>query len=92
MLVFVDKHIYELDGKTYEHTAHMIDKGRNHLQTAISRTVGLPAAIAVKLILEGEISTRGVILPVLEEVYEPVLSELATMGIEYSHAEVEIGA
>jgi len=50
--------------------------------TSIARTVALPAAIAVKLILEGKITEKGVQIPVSKSIYEPVLSELEKMGIK----------
>jgi saccharopine dehydrogenase-like NADP-dependent oxidoreductase len=49
--------------------------------TSIARTVALPAAIAVKIILNGEISDKGVQIPISKSIYEPVLSELEKMGI-----------
>jgi saccharopine dehydrogenase-like NADP-dependent oxidoreductase len=49
--------------------------------TSIARTVALPAAIAVKRILNGEISEKGVQIPIAKSIYEPVLSELQKMGI-----------
>jgi len=41
----------------------------------------MPAAIGVDLILQGKITTKGVLRPVTPEIYEPVLDELATMNI-----------
>ena len=49
--------------------------------TAIARTVALPAAIAVKMILEGKIDLKGIYRPVVPEIYEPVLGELEKYGI-----------
>ncbi len=49
--------------------------------TSIARTVALPAAIAVKMILEGKIKDTGVHIPVSKSIYEPVLNELETLGI-----------
>jgi saccharopine dehydrogenase (NADP+, L-glutamate forming)/spermidine synthase len=46
--------------------------------SAMSRAVSLPAAIASRLILEGKISERGVIMPVFSDIYNPVLKELET--------------
>jgi saccharopine dehydrogenase (NADP+, L-glutamate forming) len=63
-------------------TATMIDYGIPYGDTSMSRTVGLPAAIAVRMILHGEISgLAGVYVPVIPEIYQPVLSELAELGI-----------
>lgn len=49
--------------------------------TSIARTVALPAAIAVKLILNGDIKDSGVCIPINKTIYEPVLNELEKMGI-----------
>lgn len=49
----------------------------------MSRTVSLPLAIAVKLILNGEIKLTGVQIPVVPEIYEPILAELETFGIAF---------
>ncbi len=49
--------------------------------TSIARTVALPAAIAVKMILNGEITEKGVQIPIAKTIYEPVLNELEKMGI-----------
>ncbi len=63
-------------------TATMIDYGIPHGDTSMSRTVGLPAAIAVRLLLQGRFEgLTGVHVPVIPEVYEPVLSELERLGI-----------
>ena len=50
--------------------------------TSIARTVALPAAVAVKLILNGKINNKGVQIPVIKNIYEPVLNELETLGIK----------
>jgi saccharopine dehydrogenase-like NADP-dependent oxidoreductase len=56
--------------------------GSTHTNTAIARTVALPAAIAAKMIIEKKIDLTGVHRPVVPEIYNPVLNELATLGIE----------
>jgi saccharopine dehydrogenase (NADP+, L-glutamate forming) len=50
----------------------------------MSRTVGLPAAIGVRLILQGKINLTGVRTPVVPEIYEPVLEELEQLGIQFT--------
>jgi alpha-aminoadipic semialdehyde synthase len=49
--------------------------------TIMAKTVGLTAAIATRLMIEGKISKRGVISPVHKEIYEPCLKELEKHGI-----------
>jgi saccharopine dehydrogenase (NADP+, L-glutamate forming) len=60
----------------------MMDFGSPSANTSIARTVALPAAIAVKMILEKKIEITGVHRPVLPQIYNPVLDELKTLGIE----------
>ena len=50
--------------------------------SSMARTVSLPAAIGVRMILHGELKLTGVQIPVVPEIYEPVLAELARLGIE----------
>ena len=78
------QHVFEVewaDGKNETMKSILIAFGENSSESAMSKTVGYPLGIAAQLILNGEISTRGVITPVLKEVYEPILSELKQNGI-----------
>ncbi|XP_011313787.1 alpha-aminoadipic semialdehyde synthase, mitochondrial isoform X2 [Fopius arisanus] len=50
--------------------------------SAMARTVGYPAALAAKMILDGEIQQRGVILPFTPDIYRPILNRLKSEGIE----------
>jgi saccharopine dehydrogenase-like NADP-dependent oxidoreductase len=87
MLVFFERIRYRLNGESHEHVSHLVTRGLDHDHTAISRTVGLPAAIGAKLILNGEIQSRGVLYPWTREVYDPVLDELSELGIAYSSSD-----
>ncbi|XP_061178911.1 alpha-aminoadipic semialdehyde synthase, mitochondrial-like isoform X2 [Saccostrea echinata] len=49
--------------------------------SAMAKTVGLPTAIATKMILDGEIQRRGVVAPLSMDVYQPILSRLRSEGI-----------
>jgi saccharopine dehydrogenase-like NADP-dependent oxidoreductase len=63
-------------------TATMIDYGIPNGDTSMARTVGLPAAIAVRMILQDEFpGLTGVQVPMIPEIYEPVLAELSQLGI-----------
>ncbi len=68
-------------GQEEEITSTLIDYGIPHGDTSMARTVSLPAAVGVKLILTGEIHRPGVHVPVIKEIYNPVLDELAEMRI-----------
>ena len=84
MLVMQHEFVAEYADRTEKTTSTMIDYGIPNGDTSMSRTVGLPAAIATRLILEGKITLTGVQVPVMPEIYEPVLAELDSMGIKFS--------
>jgi hypothetical protein len=54
----------------------------------MAKTVGLPVAIATLKILNKEITTPGVQLPITKEVYTPILKELEQYGIEFKEKKV----
>lgn len=60
--------------------SRLVDFAKNG-DTSIARTVALPAAIAVKMILNDEIREKGVQIPISKTIYEPVLNELEKLGI-----------
>jgi saccharopine dehydrogenase-like NADP-dependent oxidoreductase len=70
------------DGKREVIKSSMLEFGSPSTNTAIARTVALPAAIAVKMILEKKIVLAGVYRPVVPQIYNPVLNELKILGIE----------
>ncbi len=61
----------------------LLDYGQPGGDSAMSRTVSLPAAIAVRRILDGTIREIGVQVPVLPGIYDPVLDELESLGIAF---------
>jgi len=70
------------DGRRERVLSQMVDFGIPGGDSAMSRTVSLPAAIGARRILEGEITAKGVLRPVAREIYDPILDELAELGIE----------
>jgi len=64
-------------------TSTLIDFGVPDGTTAMARTVGTPAAVGARMILEGQIELTGVQIPVLPEIYGPVLDELERLGIAF---------
>lgn len=88
MIAMIHKVAYELDGKKHMIESSMVTLGKNATHTAMARTVGLPVAIATRLILEGKIHTPGVQLPISKEIYAPMLTELAKHDIVFTEREV----
>lgn len=75
---------HTLNGRNYRTQSSMVAIGQDEVYTAMAKTVGLPAAIAVKHILSGSWHMRGVVTPVHSDIYTPVLKELADVhGIHF---------
>ncbi len=84
MIVMYHKFGYELDGKKKQIDSNMVLIGEDQTHTAMAKTVGLPVAITALKILNGEIATPGVQIPITKEVYEPILQELEEHGIVFN--------
>lgn len=84
MVVMHHEFIAEYPTKREYITSTLVDYGIPKGDSSISRTVALPAAIAVKMILEQEITITGVHIPVISSIYEPILKELEEIGIKFS--------
>ena len=80
MIVMQHQFGIETEKSTYTKYSSLVVCGDDR-HSAMSRTVGLPLAIACRMLLEGKLSLRGVQIPVTGELYEPILQELATLGI-----------
>jgi saccharopine dehydrogenase-like NADP-dependent oxidoreductase len=83
MIVMLHEIIYEATDRQ-EIRSTLIVKGEDHLQTAMAKTVGLPLGIAARLILEGKIRLTGLHIPILPDIYVPVLEELEEQGIRFT--------
>ena len=82
MIVLVHKFIARFPDRPDEHiSSTLIDYGQPDGDSSMARTVSLPAAVGAKLILTGAIKETGVHIPVKPAIYNPVLDELAIMGI-----------
>lgn len=67
--------------------AYLTCTGQDENNTAMAQTVGLPLAIATKLLLQGKIKSRGVVIPVVPEFYNPILEELGQLNIKLHEME-----
>jgi saccharopine dehydrogenase-like NADP-dependent oxidoreductase len=83
MIVMWHKYVYIKNGKIKEKQSSMVCIGEDSLRTAMAKTVGLPVGIATKKILKGEISEKGVILPLQKDTYNAILNELETFDIKF---------
>jgi saccharopine dehydrogenase-like NADP-dependent oxidoreductase len=84
MVVMHHEFTAEYSGGAIEHlTSTLLDYGIAGGDTSVARTVALPAAIAVKMILNGTIKSPGVFIPVEPSICEPILNELENLGIRF---------
>ncbi|MCM8568701.1 saccharopine dehydrogenase NADP-binding domain-containing protein [Gramella jeungdoensis] len=89
MIVMYHKFGYELNGEKKQIDSTMVHIGEDQSKTAMAKTVGLPVAMATIMILNGEIKTPGVQLPIQKEVYEPILKKLENHDIKFKEKETE---
>ncbi len=90
--IIVMQHIfdYEISGKKRRIKSSLVCIGKDNVHTAMSITVGTPVAIATKMLMTGEIKLSGVHIPVIPELYNPILKELEESGIRFIEEEEEI--
>ena len=81
ILLFHDFRAEFPNGKKERIVSELIDYGIPNGDSSMSRTVSLPAAIGVDMILTGRINATGVLRPVTPNIYNPVLDELAKLNI-----------
>ncbi len=78
------------DGRKERVTATLVEKGDPDGFTAMAKTVGLPAALAVKLLVTGGIPLAGFHIPTHPSVYDPILNEIEKEGIKFQERREEI--
>ncbi|WP_324025099.1 saccharopine dehydrogenase NADP-binding domain-containing protein [Maribacter sp. BPC-D8] len=88
MIVMYHKFGYELNGEKKQIDSKLVVTGENQTFTAMAKTVGLPVAMAALKILNGNITTPGVQIPITKEVYEPILKELEDYGVNFKEYEI----
>ncbi len=83
MVIMQHEFEYLLADKRHMLTSTMVMKGIDQHDTAMARLVGLPMGILAKLVILGEVHSTGVNIPVMKEVYQPVLEELKEYGVVF---------
>ncbi len=82
MVVLQHTFVADYEGEKEVIKSTMVDYGTQETDTSIARTVALPAACGVDMILQGKIGATGVYIPVIPEIYNPILDQLETMDIK----------
>jgi saccharopine dehydrogenase-like NADP-dependent oxidoreductase len=90
LIVMQHQFEYKMKDKYRRIISSMAVEGKDSVETAMAITVGLPVAIACRLLLEGKITATGVQIPTIPSIYEPVLEELASHNIVFREETTEI--
>jgi saccharopine dehydrogenase (NADP+, L-glutamate forming) len=91
MIVLHHEFVAEMEGeRPTQICSTLVDYGVPNGDSIMSRTVGLPAAIGARYILEGKIDIPGVHIPVSPQIYEPVLDELGALGVSFDGSTEEL--
>jgi saccharopine dehydrogenase-like NADP-dependent oxidoreductase len=87
--MIVMQHLFEytINGKAHKLTSSLVVTGDDEEHTAMAKTVGLPLAITVKNFLTGKFKLHGVQIPIVPEIYEPLLKELEEFNIIFKETE-----
>ena len=76
------------NGRAERVTSTLVHYGEPGGTTAMAKTVGLPAAVAVELLLAGRLPLTGCHVPTHPAIYQPVLSRLEDEGLRF-HETIE---
>ncbi|WP_438944683.1 saccharopine dehydrogenase C-terminal domain-containing protein [Sediminibacterium sp.] len=90
LIVMLHEFEYRLHQQRFALSSSLVVKGDDERKTAMAKTVGLPLGIAAVLILENKIQLKGLHIPIVKEIYEPVLAELAKEGIAFKETKKEL--
>ena len=90
MIVMWHRFDYEMNGVRKARTSSLSLEGKDSVFTAMSDTVGLPMALAVKPLMAGTFGTTGVDVPMSKTYYDPLLKGLAELGIRFVETELTL--
>lgn len=90
MIVMKHQINFRIENSELRIESELVVKGEDEVLTAMAKTVGLPMAIAAKLILQNKIQSRGVHMPLSKEFYEPILTELETYCVKFVERESQL--
>ncbi|XP_076468857.1 alpha-aminoadipic semialdehyde synthase, mitochondrial-like isoform X2 [Babylonia areolata] len=82
ILMHHDVQVLWPDGQREQRCIDLVNYGDIRGPSAMAKTVGLPTGIATKMVLDGEIQRKGVVVPFSLDIYQPMLSRLAQEGIK----------
>lgn len=91
-VVMLHRFSFRKNDTNHELNSWLVVSGQDQRKTAMAKTVGLPLAMGVRLICEGKISEKGVLIPVSPQWYEPILQELESWDIRFHETDAALTA
>ena len=79
------QHKFEIEhknGRKETRTSTLCDYGDPSGYSSMAKLVGVPCAVAVRLVLDGTISETGILAPMNPKINDPLMAELKKYGIE----------
>ena len=74
---------YQLRDERQEMTATLVLRGESEKDSAVARVIGYTCGAAAKSILTGVVKVKGLHIPIVREIYDPILNELEEAGIAF---------
>ncbi|ORX56155.1 hypothetical protein DM01DRAFT_1320289 [Hesseltinella vesiculosa] len=71
------------NGQMETMTSTLVQYGEENGTTSMAKTVGLPAAMATELVLDGKVTEPGIHRPTQPHVYLPILDQLEHVGVRF---------
>ena len=81
---------YQNQGRLFKKKHFLAVEGENKSETAMAQTVGLPLAMAAKLVLLDKLGAPGLMIPNRPDLYQPILAELKERGVGFQEIEEEL--
>ncbi len=86
MIIMQHEFTYRKESSEHQLISTLVMEGEDAVRTAMSKLVGLPLAIFVRLVMTGEIKGVKTTRPVTSDIYRPIISELQQYGVHFKHS------
>jgi saccharopine dehydrogenase-like NADP-dependent oxidoreductase len=88
--ILMEHHLeYKLKNVTYNLKATLLAEGENGIDSAAAKAIGLTTGAALKAYLLGNIKVKGLFIPTVPEIYDPMLNELDDLGVAFNVEETK---
>ena len=74
---------YDFRDEHHEFKATIILEGENQKDSALAKVIGYTCGAAAKSVLSGSIGVKGINIPIIKEIYDPILNELEDLDIAF---------